>query len=131
MILGAQKEPHCSIIWYDAAGTIQEIDNWMRFFLDFLTLIFIISLGGYISLKRPKHMKLVYVQLFLLFSAQLLYCIRSSARIYTDDTTYFGRYLPDWTYTCVQIGNMVNTMQHWMYASVYLDAALVTRLYFG
>lgn len=22
-------------------------------------------------------------------------------------------------------------MQHWMYASVYLDAALVTRLYFG
>ena len=99
--LGSEREPHCSIIWPEAEDTVQLLDNWFRFILDFITLLSIIVLSGYIFLRRPKNMKLVYVQLVLLFTAQVLYCIRSAARIYTNDTTYFGRHLPSWTYTCI------------------------------
>ena len=66
-----------------------------------------------------------------MLGAQVLYCIRSSARIIKHDSTYFGRHLPSWTYTCLQIGNISNMLQHWMYTQVYLDAALTTKLYFG
>ena len=76
-------------------------------------------------------MTLVYVQLILLLTAQILYCIRSSARIFEADKTYFGRKLPAWTYTCMQIGNILNMLQHWMYTQVYLDAAATLRLYFS
>ena len=78
----------------------QIYDNWTRFFFDYITLILILLLVGYALIKKPKHMNLVYMQLVLMLAAQILYTIRSSARIFHGDKSYFGRHIPEWTYTC-------------------------------
>ena len=57
--------------------------------------------------------------------------MRSTARVVTSDQTYFGLESPQWTYTCEQIGNIINSVQHWIYTTGYFDVALVARHYFG
>jgi len=93
--------PWCSIIWKHPEHEAQVFDNVIRFVFDYLTLFLILFVGGYIVVRRPNNMISVKIQLILLLAAQILYCIRSSARIYEGDKTYFGRKLPTWTYTCM------------------------------
>ena len=75
--------------------------------------------------------KLVYLQLLMLFLAYILYCIMSTARVISTDATYFARKEPEWMRAFFVIGNILAMFQHWMYSSIYLDAGLVIRLYFG
>lgn len=129
--VGAQKMPVCSVVWTDQQITASDAENWVRFIIDILTLLMIVCVGGYIGTKRVKDLKYVQMQLLLLLIAQLLYCTRSFARVFMNDVSYFGNSLPGWTYTCSQVGNIVNLMQHWMYTAVYYDAAQVSSLYFA
>ena len=61
----------------------------------------------------------------------MLYCIRSSSRVYEADDTYFGSLTPEWTKKCEHAGNIVNFMQHWMYTASYLDVGLCLKLTFS
>ena len=124
----------CSIDWPAGALTAQLVDNYVRFLLDFCTLIFIMLVSGHLCLtatRLAKDLTMVYAQLALLLIAQILYCIRSSSRIYESDDTYFGTKTPQWTKSCENAGNVVNFMQHWMYCTSYLYVALCFRLAFN
>ena len=83
------------------------------------------------STRLAKDLTMVYVQLALLFIAQVLYCIRSSSRVYESDASYFSIKTPRWTKSCELGGNIVNFMQHWMYCTSYLYVALCLRLAFN
>ena len=127
----AEKRPVCSIVWTHEEVLAQDVDNWVRFVIDILTLFLIVGVGSYIGAKRVRDLRYVQIQLFLMLLSQLLYCTRSSARIVVNDRSYFGNSLPSWTYTCNQVANIVSLTQHWIYTLVYFDAALVSRLYFA
>ena len=91
----------CSIIWDEHAKVWQGRVNWVKFIIDCLTLILILSVVGYIALKgRTSELKYVQLQMLLLLLAQILYCIRSFSRFYAQDVTYFGTTLPQWTEVC-------------------------------
>ena len=76
------------------------IDNYCHGIVDFITLCVICIFGSYIVMKRNRHLKNVYIQLGLLLLAQILYTIRSSYRLWYQDVTYKGIYLPSWTASC-------------------------------
>ena len=126
-----QLLPDCSIKWTDAELEAQSVQNWIRYFVDNVCLVLILVVIYKVGFRRYKELRKVYVQLILLLLAQLLYCTRSSARLYLDDRTYLGKHLPWWTYLCQQYGDIINCLQHWIYTSVYIDTALVLRLYYS
>ena len=65
MIFSIEARYPCSIEWPDGDSSAQDVDNWTRFLLDFLTLIMIIFVSGYLCLMTSRRiqrdMKLVYV----------------------------------------------------------------------
>ena len=72
------------IEWGEDERTIQSIDNWFRFVLNYLTLFMVVGVLAYIIVKTNisnKLIKSVYAQLGFLFISQILFCIRSTARI--------------------------------------------------
>ena len=81
--------------------------------------------------KQRTDIKEVNVQLAFQLIATCLLLVRSLARIITGDETYYGDNMPEWTLTCKKLGIIVSIVQHWIYASIYLETALVFRLYFG
>ena len=90
----------------------------------FVFIILIIS-------KQRTDIKEVNVQLAFQLIATFLFLIRSTARVITGDDTYYGDNMPQWTLTCKKLGIIISIVQYWIYVSIYLETALVFRLYFG
>ena len=61
---------HCIVDWDEDEITVQLIDNWLRFLLNYMTLFIVLGVLAFIVVKSEISVKLirsVYVQLALLF----------------------------------------------------------------
>lgn len=60
IIFGSEKQPNCTIVWPDSAADAQLADNWIRFALDYFSLLLILGVWTYLILKKPPFMKWVH-----------------------------------------------------------------------
>ena len=60
-MFGSEKQPNCTIIWPANAEDAQLADNWIRFALDYFTLLLILGVWGYLIVKKLPFMKWVHV----------------------------------------------------------------------
>ena len=56
MIFSIEAKYPCSIEWPRGYSTAQDVDNWSKFLLDFLTLIMIILVSGYMGVMTSRRL---------------------------------------------------------------------------